>query len=415
MLACAAVRPAAGPRPAPMRLLLVTHRAPHETGGPAARWRSMLRHLPAHGWEVDVLAARPPLGGAEYAAAPAAQRQMELRARAMGRVGALADPAFRVLGVRPEAFPLSMAWIPRGARELRRRLHATRYDAILATGPPAAALLAARAGLRAGDPPLVVELRDLWAGNPLFDRRGGLLGALERRVFGAAAAIVAMTPEAKADIERRHPGIAARIEVIPNGFEPGLIARRKEAPLHDPIDILHSGTLTADRPLAPLLGVLAGDRHRDAFRLTLHGYVAPPVAEQVRAADPRVGVELLAPSSWEDAVERIARADVALITQAASAGDATAVAGKVYEYLALGRPVLCLSAGGATEAVLRRVGAAAFCARLDDEASIGRALDRLRERLPVPPVAPERLAPYDRTTIAARTAGLLDAVASRSL
>ena len=63
-------------------------------------------------------------------------------------------------------------------------------------------------------------------------------------------------------------------------------------------------------------------------------------------------VEIVPPSGWEDAVERIAAADVALITQSRGAGDETAVAAKVYEYLALGKPVLCISHGGATEALL---------------------------------------------------------------
>lgn len=401
------------------RLLLVTHRHPQQHGGPAARWRSLCAHLPRHGWEVDVLAAVPRLAGDEYGGA---QRALAVRARVMGRVGALADPAFGLVGVRPEAFPLSMAWVPRGARDVRRRVAAGRYDAVLATGPPMAALLAARAAHRGAAvpaargaatpdraaPPLVVELRDLWAGNPLFDRRGGLLGAMERWVFGAAAAIVTVSPEAAADVARRHPALADRVVEVPNGFEDALFARRRPGgEPRRPRTILHSGTLTGDRPLAPLLRVLEG--YRDDFRLVVHGYVAPPVAAEI-AASP-APVEVVAPSSWEDAVARIADCDVALVTQAALAGDATAVAGKVYEYLALGRPVLCLSAGGATEAVLRRVGADEGCARLDDDASIARALDRLRDEPPAP-VAPERLAPYARTTIARRLAELLDRLAS---
>ncbi len=396
------------------RLLLVTHRPPQQHGGPAARWRSLTRELPGHGWEVDVLAAVPRIAGDEYEASPAARRQLERRARVMGRVGALADPAFAVLGVRPEAVPLSMAWVPRGARDLRRRVQHGRYHAILATGPPTAALLAARGGRRRGDPPLVVELRDLWAGNPLFDRRGGLLGALERWVFRSAAAIVTVSPEAAADVRRRHPAVAARVVDVPNGFEDALLGCREPARHREPIEILHSGTLTADRPLAPLLRVLAREPHRAAFRLVVHGYVAPPVAAQLAAADRRVAVDVVGPSSWEDAVARIAASDVGLVTQAGSAGDATAVAGKVYEYLALGRPVLCLSAGGATEALLGRLGADRYCARLDEEASIERALELLRTA-PAPPVAPERLAPYARSTIAARMAAVLDDVASRSL
>jgi glycosyltransferase involved in cell wall biosynthesis len=399
-------------------LLLVTHRPPHQHGGPAARWRSLVRLLPEHGWDVDVLAAVERIAGDEYGASEADRRTVARRARVMRRVGAVSDPAFALLGVRPEAFPLSTAWVPRGARDVRRRLASGRHDAVLATGPPTAALLAARAARRAGDPPLVVELRDLWAHNPLFDRRGSLLGALERWVLGASAAVVTVTPEAAADVRRRHPALAAPVVDIPNGFEGELLARRgADAPREGrgPLEILHSGTLTADRPLAPLLRVLACDPFRDAFRLTLHGHVAPQITAEVAAAAGRVAVNVVAPSSWEDAVSRLAHCDVALITQAASAGDATAVAGKVYEYLALGRPVLSLTAGGATEGVLRRLDADRYCARLDDEASIERALHRLHSEPPAPAVAPERLAPYERAAIARRTAELLDAVASRTL
>jgi glycosyltransferase involved in cell wall biosynthesis len=362
-----------------------------------------------------VVAAVARIAGDEYDAAADARRQLERRARMMSRAAAAADPAFAALGVRPEAFPLSMAWVSRGARDVRRRLASARYDAVLATGPPVAALLAARASRRRADPPLVVELRDLWAGNPLFDRRGGLLGALERWVFGAAAAIVTVTPEAAADVRRRHPDRGDRVADIPNGFEDDLLDLREQRPPSSPITILHSGTLTADRPLSPLLRVLARAPYREAFRLVVHGYVVPAVAAQIAAADGRVAVEVVGPSGWEDAVARIAASDVALVSQAATAGDATAVAGKVYEYLALGRPVLCLSAGGATDAVLRRVGADAYCASLEDDASIATALDRLLAAPAPPPVAPDLLKPYRRTTIARRMAELLDAIASRSL
>jgi hypothetical protein len=124
---------------------------------------------------------------------------------------------------------------------------------------------------------------------------------------------------------------------------------------------------------------------------------------------------VVGPSGWDEAIGRIARANVTLIVQAPSAGDATAVASKVYEYLALGRPVLALTGGGATEGVLRRVGADHYAARLDDEASIIAALDRLRSEPVAAPVPAERLAPYERATIARLTAELLDAVASRTL
>jgi hypothetical protein len=125
-----------------------------------------------------------------------------------------------------------------------------------------------------------------------------------------------------------------------------------------------------------------------------------------------VDVELVQPSDWEEAVRRMADADVALVTQGRGAGDETAVAAKVYEYLALGKPVLCLSHGGATESLLRRLEADQLVARLDEPASIETALARITAgELPLP-VPPAKLAPYERPRLAERLADLLDGLAA---
>ena len=91
------------------RLLLVSHRPIDQAGGPAARWRSFSRHLPEHGWEVDVVSA----GGGDEFAAPE-QRAARAR-RSWRRPGKVADPVFRLAGLRPEAMPLSMLWVRHGS------------------------------------------------------------------------------------------------------------------------------------------------------------------------------------------------------------------------------------------------------------------------------------------------------------
>ena len=375
------------------RLLLVTHRPIDQAGGPAARWRSFVKHLPSLGWEVEVVSGG---GGDEFAAPGRAQT----RAKVMEMAGRIADPVFRLLGLRPEALPLSTAWGITGAGAVRSRLAAGRHDVVLATGPPFVALVAARRAH--GDRPLVVELRDLWAGNLAFDRGGPILRRLESWAVREAAAVVAVTPEAADDLRHRHP--EARVEEVTNGFEPELLERRRatEGPA---TTILHSGTLTKDRPLAPLLRAL-----RPPLRLVLHGYVAPEIQAEIEASSAEV--ELVPPSGWDDAIERIANADVALIAQARGAGDETAVAAKVYEYLALGKPVLCISDGGATEALLRHLGVDQLCTRLDDPGSIEAALARITAGDLPTPLPPERLAPYERPRLAQRLAELLDAVAA---
>jgi glycosyltransferase involved in cell wall biosynthesis len=401
-------------------LLLVTHRAIDEVGGAAARWKAFARYLPEHGWNVEVIAATARASAVEYTADSQAQGRVATRARLMSGVGRVATPAGAVLGVKPEAFPPSMAWARAGSRELKERIG--RADAVLATGPPMVALIAARMGIDEGTP-FVAELRDLWAGSPAFDRRGGLLTRIERWIFSRANAIVVMTPEAQVDVAGRHPYAADRIRVIPNGFYP---ARRAIAALADArsaphaggaadasgrITLIHSGTITAGRPPQPLLDVLSREPYRSRFKLVLHGYVTPDVAGQLASADPNL-VDVVPPSDWEDAIQRISEADAGVVLQGAAVGDATAVASKVFEYMVLGKPVLTVTDGGATEALLDRLGANQLAARISDANSIARALDQLIESPPAPP-PPDALDRFDRARLAGEMASLLETIKRR--
>lgn len=392
------------------RLLLVSHGPLVETGGGSARWRSLVRHLAHVGWEVDVVSAPIARSADPFARHQQTGRSMAVRARMMSRLRRLTEPIWRFAGIQP--LPLSTLWIPRGAREVRRRLCERRYDVVLATGPQMAALPAARLGIIGSSVPFVVEFRDLWAGNPAYDRGGPLLAALERSVLARARGVVAVTPQAMADLQARHPSIARLVEQVPNGFEPELLEWRRDREPCVPLTLVHSGTLIPQRPVAPLLNVLREEPYRSAFRLVLHGYAAPEIQDEIAASGGGCDVQLVPPSSWRDAICRVAGADAALVTQGRGAGDAHAIAAKVYEYLALGKPVLCITDGGATEMLVKRLCGDELCARLGSPDSIRRALDRLM-RPPAPaPVPPELLEPYSRRFIAAQMATLLERAAA---
>jgi hypothetical protein len=207
---------------------------------------------------------------------------------------------------------------------------------------------------------------------------------------------------------------------IPNGFDPRIWSLNGASAAAAAIvgdggprrlTILHSGTLTAARPLTPLIRALSDPRVAGDFRLVLHGHLSPASRAEVERARRagKVAIELLAPAPWEEAIARIAAADACLITQSREAGDETAVASKIYEYLALGRRVLCVTDGGASESLLRRLQADELCARLDIPETIVAALVRLRDRTGRP-VPRERLEPYNRRALAGRMAALLEQV-----
>lgn len=397
-----------------MRLLIVSHRALDQAGGTVARWRGMVPHLEALGWEVDVVAAPVRTSAQEFVSDPKDLRWVKLRARVMAPLGKLIAPLLWLVGARAEAMPVANLWMFRGSRDVRRALKAKQYDVVLATSPPHVALVAARLGTKGADaPPFVAEQRDLWADNPAFEAWPGILRLAERWVHKGAAAVVAVTPQAVESLRQRYPAMADRVYEVSNGFDPEVYElRRPPRALEGKITLIHSGSLTFWRPLLPLLEVLARDPYRLRFRLRIQGFVGPENDRAIAAFKDRVEIEVIPAAPWREAVETVANADVAVIVQADRAGDNTAVAGKLYEYLALGKPVLCVSHGGGCESVLRSVGADRFCAEMDDPGSIAAALDALLADPSPQPVESSTIDRFNREVLSERMSELLKAVAA---
>jgi glycosyltransferase involved in cell wall biosynthesis len=384
------------------RLLLVSQR-PQEYGGVgSARWNAFRAMLPEHGWAVDVVTARPNPTADAYAADPTAQRLNAVRAAVMNRAGAIMRPAVRRAGVEPEALAPSALWALTGRRAVRAAIARHRPDVVWATSPPIAAHLVM--GALAGEltVPLVAEQRDHWAGNPYYDAGGTVLTRIERRALAPAAAIVVVTPGMEQAFRRLHPPLADRVHLLPNGFDPVVAEDRR--PRRDtstgPVTLVHAGPVHGypGRTLGPLLeGLrLVGER----FSLDLVGPGEPVDAARVRVR-PRL--------PWREAVRAQAAADIGVVLYSS---DRTALGTKVFELLALERPVLALvDEGNDLHRLLESLGQGAGCAPHDDPAAIAAAIERLATA-PPPPARAEALAAWDRSAIAARVAALLDDLAT---
>ena len=113
------------------------------------------------------------------------------------------------------------------------------------------------------------------------------------------------------------------------------------------------------------------------------------------------------PQSWDATMDRVVAADVVAVIYPRSMGDEYSLPVKLHEALALGKPVLSITAGGASEALLRELGQDHALARHGDAASVGDALERLLAGPPPAPVEPSRIARFDRARVAAGYADLL--------
>ena len=153
--------------------------------------------------------------------------------------------------------------------------------------------------------------------------------------------------------------------------------------------ILHSGTLTKDRPLEPLLRAL-----RPPLRLVLHGYVAPEIHAEIDRSGAEVELVAALRLGGRGPPDRGRRRRA----RHAGARGGRRDRGR-REGLRVPRARQAgalITDGGATEALLRRLGADQLAARLDDPSSIEAALAKIGSGDLPPPVPPEKLAPYER-------------------
>lgn len=280
-----------------------------------------------------------------------------------GATAGLAGLARRVLAI-PDG---KVRWALRAARALNAEVRTRGLEAVITTGPPHSVHLAALWGLRhrgAGRPRWVVDMRDLWTDNPYYDygeTRRRIDRRIEARVMRAADAVVATTNGFARALETRH-GVAA--ETVLTGFDDRIApsARTRES---GPLRIVHAGSLYAGRrdptPLIEAAAALAAEGRVDAgrLRLTFIGPGLEPVAEAAGRLGASELVELLGPLPHAGALGHLERADALLLVQWRSDATATEVPGKLFEYLALRKPVIALGAApdGEAAGILRATGA----------------------------------------------------------
>jgi glycosyltransferase involved in cell wall biosynthesis len=264
-----------------------------------------------------------------------------------------------------------ISWVPfalHAALRLHRRLG---LDAVITTSPVDSAHAVGLALSRRGVP-WVADLRDGWRFEapreewPLALQRR-LDDRLERMVISGADAVVTVSEPLSEDLRRRYGNA---VETITNGFDPdeitsdvnaGKLAAGAAAAV-DPtkLTLVHTGGLGHERTLQPVLEALArlareDSRVRERVELVLAG--AQTAQERAMYAEPEFSpfVRHVGFIPRADAMALQRAADVLLlVTSGVRTGEAT---GKLFEYLAAGRPILVLGAGSAAADIVLRAGA----------------------------------------------------------
>jgi glycosyltransferase involved in cell wall biosynthesis len=230
-----------------------------------------------------------------------------------------------------------------------------RFDAVISTSPLE---VAHAAGLSLRRVPWIADFRDGWryeaprADWPLALQRR-LDDALERLVVKRADVVVTVSQPLSDDLRRRH-GIA--VETVTNGFDPDDESGVGTLPpgAVDPakVTFVHTGGLGSERTLRPLLEALARMEPELSGRVEIVLAGQQTVEERGMYAEPAYApyVRHLGYVERPTALTLQRAADVlVLVTSGARTGEVT---GKLFEYLAAGKPILALAGGSAAGTIL---------------------------------------------------------------
>ena len=203
------------------------------------------------------------------------------------------------------------------------------FDVVIGTvRPPSNALIAYFYAV-INRVPLIVEYRDLWYGQEFQQNLWSpFQWFYEFLVLRRAEKIVVVSPAYSKILGLRFPSVKSKIFLITNGFPESLLAKRKIGKLNSKV-ISHFGRFYGPRSPDVLLDVL-----RDSFEDVKLEHYGPAYETDA------LNFENMGHISFEDSwrIQSEPSSGILLIIE----GTSDNIPGKLYEYYATGKPILCI-------------------------------------------------------------------------
>ena len=440
----------------PVRRVLMISAAFPPTGGPGVqRSLKFAKYLPKSGWQPIVWAANPtpdlPRDASLLDDLPDTIEVHRHRQRSplgaltrwctsAGRSGETRDwrggLAWRVerllsaLAWRTPPDPL-IGWALGSVAKCRALIERERIDVIYSTFSPPSNHVLGWLLKRATGLPWVADFRDLWTedyGYPHGGLRRRLDRWLERGFVTQADAVIGVTPSQTQSLAAHAGEPLEKFATITNGFDAADFENRDATEirrrLHGPENrfvLTFTGWFLTDRVPDAVLKALTlfASEHGDAFELRIVGKVSARMRKNLIEA----GVRLDATTGYvphTQAIEHMLAADALLLLIPPGPKGQTLLPGKLFEYLASGRPILAAGATPDSEAAkIIQHHQAGICVP-GDATQIRQALTELKSKQAVTPTTPEshlkhlqHLQPLTREHLTQRLASILNQVQVR--
>ena len=304
-----------------------------------------------------------------------------------------------------------VGWVPyavRAGRGVLRRAHleGRPFAAVVTSGPPHSVHLTGLRLQRSGTP-WVADFRDPWTAINFYDDLPMTAAAraldrrFERRVLRAADAVTTVSPTWARLLERTAGLEPGAVRVVHNGVDLEDVPDTPEPVRADAFSLVHVGSLYATRdPRVVWRAVRRLRKRGEVGRLVVRLIGKTDGAVRASARTSGASVEAVPYVRHAEAVLEQARAGLLLLSIERFPADDGMVTGKLYEYLASGRPVLGVGpTEGDAAALLAETGAGTMHGRDDLEgvmATIKRHYDAWASGSVLPGAPRSAALPYTR-------------------
>ena len=305
-------------------------------------------------------------------------------------------------------------WRPTARRAAMKLYREVGFDAIYATGFPWTSLLTGMDVSKLTGRPLVADFRDLWASEDLFTSDDlGRDQVMEAEVVDHAAAILSISSSMTDRMVAAHPSAnPAKFYTIPNGYDPSDMARIEPWP-RQRFRIVYTGVWKKGYGLDSLYDAIETIAKTEPALLANVEVMAagfePGPAHERGLSD---YVDELGVLSHDDAVALMRSADVLYLRNFEGIRQEWCLPGKIFEYLATGRPLLAVTRpDGEAGRLIERIGGGVVIDPTDTVGLLRTLTVALRRgALEVPPQDQGLLRAFERPALTRLLASVFDTV-----
>ena len=360
------------------RVLIITYYWPPSGGSGVQRWLKMSKYLPEYGWQpviytpeegeypiLDASLEKDVAPEAEIIRRPIVEpytlykKFLGIKKSESVKVGFIKENR-KKLGwkenfsrwIRGNCFipDARCLWVKPSVNYLKSYLKVHPVDAIVSTGPPHSMHLIAMKLKKATGIHWIADFRDPWTE---IDYYGDLRLTrwadrkhhhLEYEVLTKADKVVTIGWDCAKSLGRLGN---RNVCVIPNGFDWEVDAKPKEILLSQEFTLTHLGIVTPSRNAPQLWAALKELKEEDEtfgkkLKISLVGQIDQSVLENLYAVGLKENTEIV-PYIPHEQIQQAQGASQVLLLLVNNTPNAKGIlTGKIFEYLASGRPILCI-------------------------------------------------------------------------